>query len=269
MWEERLACPESAYCCSASVRSPVDSCWRSRQPPNVQYASDVRPGRSHYYLLVSQPIKPFTLWLTSTEQGSGTDCPFKGQKEQEEESLVLVPHWLIQTVNWCCVVKDTDMRESLPYDYIIKLLKKKCCKILCFKCHKLCKTSSGLVTLPGARPGRRASGGCTSTLGPWSGTVRKTYKEQPPCGPSTHRERHSGSGESQLCGGTSECWPLALQTGAGDVDCHLSGREGSRASAEGGAVVERTPLIAHIKKNLFPSNHAVWMLKYILHWIHE
>lgn len=150
-----------------------------------------------------------------------------------------------------------------------KVVKKKCCKILCFKCHKLCKTSSGLVTLPGARPGRRASGGCTSTLGPWSGTVRKTYKEQPPCGPSTHRERHSGSGESQLCGGTSECWPLALQTGAGDVDCHLSGREGSRASAEGGAVVERTPLIAHIKKNLFPSNHAVWMLKYILHFIHE
>lgn len=128
MWEERLACPESAYCCSASARSPVDSCWRSRQPPNVQYASDVRPGRSHYYLLVSQPIKPFTLWLTSTEQGSGTDCPFKGQKEQEEESLVLVPHWLIQTVNWCCVVKDTDMRESLPYDYIIKLLKKSVAK---------------------------------------------------------------------------------------------------------------------------------------------
>lgn len=126
MWEERLACPESAYCCSASIRSPVDSCWRFRQPPNVQYASDVRPGRSYYYLLVSQPIKPFTPWLTSTEQGSGTDCPFKGQKEQEEESLVLVPQWLIQTVSWCCVVKDTDMRESLPYYYIwIKLFKKK------------------------------------------------------------------------------------------------------------------------------------------------
>ena len=153
----------------------------------------------------------------------------------------------------CCQGHRHEGESSLLLYMNKVVLKKSVAKpwYLCFRCHKLCKTSSGLVTLPGARPGRRASGGCTSTHGPWSSTVRKTYREQPLCGPSTHRERHLGSGESQLCGRTSECWPLALQTGAGDVDCHLSGREGSRASTADGAVVEPTPLIALIKKIIF------------------
>jgi len=97
---------------------------------------------------------------------------------------------------------------------------------------------------PGARPRRgarrRASGGRAFAYGARLGSARRNNMEQPPCGPTTRRDKQRGR---VLCrpgrgpaGGLGV--PIA-ETSSRDVERHLASGEGARAGAGGGAVPAR------------------------------